>query len=313
MIGNPVPWPNGAKCACAITFDVDTDSILHLEHKERAPELVSTMSWLRYDEVAIPRILEMYRRFELKQTFFYPAWCMERYPNLVEMILKDGHEIAAHGYLHEHPNELSPEEELYWLDRQIEVIKKYTGQAPRGWRAPLYNFSQSSADFLAGAGMIYDSSLMGDDIPYVLKTKKGNVIELPTHWAMDDWPHYTHAPDMNYMMPIKDPDDAMKVFMSEFEAAYQFGGLWVTVWHPFVSGRLARCARVAEMIEEMQLRGDVWFAPMEHIASHVKSCIDDGTWLPRVDELPYYTELIPELRTKPTFSVPSGHVPKREN
>ena len=26
MISNPVPWPNGNKVACAITFDVDTDN-----------------------------------------------------------------------------------------------------------------------------------------------------------------------------------------------------------------------------------------------------------------------------------------------
>jgi hypothetical protein len=70
MISNPVPWPDGAKCACAITFDIDTDSILHLEHRERAPTMLSTMSWLKYDEIAIPRILEVYKRAEIKQTFF---------------------------------------------------------------------------------------------------------------------------------------------------------------------------------------------------------------------------------------------------
>ena len=41
MISNPVPWPNGAKVACAITFDIDTDSILHLEHRERAPTMLN--------------------------------------------------------------------------------------------------------------------------------------------------------------------------------------------------------------------------------------------------------------------------------
>lgn len=308
MIENPAPWPNGAKCACAITFDVDTDSILHLEHRERAPSLVSTLSWLQYDKVAIPRILEMYRRYNLKQTFFYPAWCMERYPHLVEMMLKDGHEIAAHGYLHENPNQLSPEQELYWLDRQIATIKKLTGKSPRGWRAPLYNFSQHSADYLAGAGMIYDASLMGDDVPYLLKTQRGDLIELPTHWAMDDWPHYTHLPDMHYSMPIKAPDEAMQVFMSEFRAAHALGGLWVTVWHPFVSGRLARCIRVGQMIEEILKTGDVWFATMEQIALHIKSCIDNGSWKPRVDELPYYTEMIPELdRMPPQPGSGTGH------
>ena len=137
MIKNPVPWPNGAKVACAITFDIDTDSILHLEHRENAPTKMSTMSWLKYDEIAIPRILEMYKRCEIQQTFFYPAWCMEKYPHLVEMILEGGHEIAAHGYLHENPNNLSAEDELYWFERQIAVIKKMTGEKPRGWRAPL--------------------------------------------------------------------------------------------------------------------------------------------------------------------------------
>ena len=34
MIKNPVPWPNGARCAVAITFDIDTDSILHLEYPD---------------------------------------------------------------------------------------------------------------------------------------------------------------------------------------------------------------------------------------------------------------------------------------
>ncbi|MBY0558780.1 polysaccharide deacetylase [Hyphomicrobium sp.] len=299
MIQNPVPWPNGARCACAITFDIDTDCILHLEHKERAPQLVSTMSWLKYDEVAIPRILEMYRRFNIRQTFFYPAWCIERYPRLVEMILKDGHEIAAHGYLHENPNQLPPEEELFWLEKQIDIIKRTTGQAPRGWRAPLYNFSQCSAEYLARNGLIYDSSLMGDDIPYILRTVSGDVVELPTHWAMDDWPHYTHLPDMHYSMPIKAPDEAMNVFMSEFDAMWTHGGLWVTVWHPFVSGRLARCVRVSQMIEEMLDRGNVWFAPLEEIARHVKACIADGRWKPRVDSLPYYDAVIPELSIEP--------------
>ena len=212
------------------------------------------------------------------------------------MILKDGHEIAAHGYIHEDPNKLPREEEHYWLKRQIDVIEKMTGQRPRGWRGPLYNASKYSPDLLVEEGFIYDATLMGDDVPYILKTAQGSVIELPSHWAMDDWPHYTHSFDFNYKMTIKSPDEAMNVFMSEFEAMYDFGGLWVTVWHPFVSGRLARCRRVQQMIEYMQSKGGVWFTTMEEIALHVQACIDDGSWTPRVDQLPYYDGLVPELQ-----------------
>ena len=85
--------------------------------------------------------------------------------------------------------------------------------------------------------MLYDASLMGDDVPCVLTTPKGEVICLPSHWGMDDWPHYMHSLDFHYTMTIKSPDEAMRVFDSEFEAMYENGGMLITVWHPFVSGQ----------------------------------------------------------------------------
>lgn len=295
MIQNPVPWPNGKKCAVAITFDMDTDSILHLAHPDAADTKVATFSWLQYDQVAIPRILDLYREYEIKQTFFVPAWCIERYPKTVELILKDGHEIAHHGYLHEHPNEQTREDEHYWLQKGIEVIESFTGKRPRGWRAPSYRFSKHSADLLAEEGFLYDSSLMGDDVPYILSTRSGDVIELPTDWSMDDWPHYTHNSDLNKVMPISSPQRAMEVFLAQFDAAWEYGGLWISVWHPFVSGRLARWAKMPQMLDYMLEKGDVWFATLEEIALHVKKCIDNGTYKPRVDQLPYYDGRIPEL------------------
>ncbi len=32
MTEHPVPWPDGARCAAAITFDMDADRLLQLEH-----------------------------------------------------------------------------------------------------------------------------------------------------------------------------------------------------------------------------------------------------------------------------------------
>ena len=291
MISNPVPWPDGAKCAVAITLDMDADSILHLEHPKDSIHRVSAMSMLRYGpEVAIPRILETYKRFDIKQTFFVPAWCIEQYPKAVEAMVAGGHEVAHHGYIHENPNEGNRDEQAYWLRRSIEVIERHTGQRPRGWRAPLYNFSNHSPGLLVDEGFVYDASLMGDDVPYILRTEKGDLVELPSHWGMDDWPPYVHSMDLNYMMPIMAPDRAMEGFMAEFEAMWEHGGLWVAVWHPFVSGRLARWARVETMIEAMLKKGGVWFATMEEIADHVRKCTADGSYKPRIDDFPYYSE-----------------------
>ena len=32
MIRTPPPWPSNCKCAVSITFDIDADSLIHLEH-----------------------------------------------------------------------------------------------------------------------------------------------------------------------------------------------------------------------------------------------------------------------------------------
>lgn len=290
MILNPIPWPNGAKCAACVTFDMDADSLIHIAHPTDAHSRVSAISMLQYGpKVAVPRIVESYRRLGIRQTFFIPAWCIETYPQAVEAVLNGGHEIAHHGFLHEHPREMSDQDEAHWLDRGIEVILRATGQRPRGWRAPLYNFSHRSADLLAERGFVYDASLMGDDQPYLLDCARGRLVELPSHWGLDDWPQYVQSMDLDYMMPIRAPEQGLMPFAQEFEAAYAHGGLWIPVVHPFATGRLARWHHWHRFLESLVARGDVWFAAMEDIAAHVQRVVADGQWQPRIDQLPYYT------------------------
>ena len=293
MIANPVRWPNGAKCACCLTFDMDADSLIHVEHPGDGNSRVSGISMLRYGPtVAVPRIVETYRRLGIRQTFFVPAWCIEQYPTAIEAMLAGGHEIGHHSYIHENPLDQTQEEEAYWLDLGIDIIRKATGKAPRGWRAPLYNFSHRSLDLLLARGFAYDASLMGDDVPYVIKSRanSGELIELPTHWGLDDWPQYVQSFDLNYFMPIRSPSNGFAAFLEEFHAAYTYGGLWIPTLHPFATGRLARWHVFAGFLERIVAQGDVWFAPMEEIAAHVRHEIDEGRYLPRIELLPQYPE-----------------------
>ncbi len=286
-----VPWPNGARCAVAFTFDMDADSILHLSNPEDSYRLIATTSELKYGPlVGVPRILDFFQRYNLKQTFYIPAWCIEQYPNTVDAIVKAGHEVGHHGYLHEHPNERPVEEERYWLQRSIEVIERHTGQRPRGYRAPLYKFSEHTLDLLLEEGFTYDASLMGDDNPYVIKSGKGSLVELPSHWGLDDWPPYVHMSDIDFHMPVSAPSEAIKSFRDEFDTAWEEGGLWVAVWHPFVTGRRSRLRAVEHLLQHMLDKGDVWVASMEEIAAHVSQVIDSGDYAPRTDTLPYYSE-----------------------
>ena len=47
MIRRPVPWPNGAKVAVAITFDMDADSLVPLAHPSDSIPRISTISMLK--------------------------------------------------------------------------------------------------------------------------------------------------------------------------------------------------------------------------------------------------------------------------
>ncbi|HEX9768058.1 MAG TPA: hypothetical protein VGA50_02695, partial [Kiloniellales bacterium] len=114
----------------------------------------------------------------------------------------------------------------------------------------------------------------------------------PAHWGVDDWPQFVQSMDLDYMMPIKSASAGIDVFKQEFDAMWEHGGLFVGVWHPFCTGRLARWLEVVKLIEYMLKKGKVWFAPMEKIAAHVKACIDNGSYTPRIDHLPYYAERV---------------------
>ena len=80
-------------------------------------------------------------------------------------------------------------------------------------------------------------------------------VEFPVDWTLDDFPHYAHSRDFRFMMPISSPQKAMEVCRAEFDAAWEFGALWITVWHPFLSGRLARFKAVLELLDHMRSKG----------------------------------------------------------
>lgn len=70
-------------------------------------------------KVAIPRILDMLDRQEIKVTFFLPGWTVDNHTESVEEIISRGHEIAAHGYQHEKMTEISAEAEAEVFERMM--------------------------------------------------------------------------------------------------------------------------------------------------------------------------------------------------
>ena len=290
MIQNPIPWPNGARCACAITFDMDADSLIQVARPQDGYDRLYPISMGRYGPtVAIPRILETYRKLGLKQSFFIPGWCMERYPDAVEAILQGGHEIGHHGWIHEDPVTTRGADQAEAFERAMEAHQRIVGRKPAGYRAPVYNVTQQVIDLMIAHGMQYDSSMMADDIPYLLETSEGALWEMPVHWGTDDWPPFAHYDEIGYMMPVASPSRGLSGFWEEFEAQYEAGGFWMLIVHPFLTGRLARWREVERRLRHILENFNVWFAPLEEIADYMTRVTRAKAYFPRVEQLPYYT------------------------
>ena len=292
MIRNPIPWPNGAKCAVSITFDMDADSLIHVAKPNDSFDRLYPISMGRYGpHVAIPRILDTYKRFGLKQSFFVPGWCLENYPDVIELILKDGHEIGHHGYIHEDPIKTCGQQRE-WFERTLDSHRRICGVLPRGYRAPVYNITNEVVDLMIEHGMRYDSSMMADDIPYALKTAKGSLYEMPVHWGTDDWPPFAHYDEIGYMMPVKSPSEGLSGFWEEFEAQYEAGGFFMMILHPFLTGRLARWKQVEIWIAKTMKDRNVWFASLDEISDHMDELIKNDIWQPSIEKLPYYLNTV---------------------
>ena len=292
MIRNPIPWPNNAKCAVSISFDMDADSLIHISKPNDSFRRLYPISMGKYGpNVAIPRILDTYQKFGLKQSFFIPGWCIKEYQSQIELILKDGHEIGHHGYLHEDPTKTYGNQKE-WFEKTLEIHKEICGKYPIGYRAPVYNITDEVVDLMIENKFKYDSSMMADDIPYELQTPKGNLYEIPVHWGTDDWPPFAHYEEIGYMMPVQAPSKGLFGFWEEFEAQYEAGGFFMLIIHPFLTGRLARWKQVEKWIEKTLSTKNVWFAKLEDIVQHLEDLKNKKIWSPSVEKLPYYTKKI---------------------
>ena len=72
---------------------------------------------------------------------------------------------------------------------------------------------------------------------------------------------------------MPNPDLIEQVFQSEFDVAYEEGGLFILTMHPHITGHRSRVAGLEKLIVHMKAKGNVWFATNEQIAKYVRSAV----------------------------------------
>lgn len=254
-------WPDDARCAVALTFDNFGESydLLRYGHAGGA-----NADGAYAPRRGVERVLQVLDYHQIPATFFLEGWNVGKYGSLAREIAAQGHEVAAHGWMHERWSELEPERERYLIDRTTATIGDVLGEAPRGWRAPAGLTTTSTLRLLHNAGYRYDSSFGDEDVPYWLGIGGGRseeIVQLPWTWQLDDAPFYSHPGT------IRRPSDVTAMWIDEFDAAYQMTGYFILVCHPRYSGRPSRILALENLIEHIKAHDGVWFARCEQIAA----------------------------------------------
>ena len=262
----PRAWPNGAKVAVALSFDVDNATV-PLSRGQLGSEDLSRGMYGAID--GVPRILRVLDRQNVPGSFFIPAVSILLNPEMVPSILSyKRHEIGVHGWVHEHLGTLNDEaEEQRLLNQSIEALTKAVGKRPVGYRAPSWAMSRFTMSQVKAAGFLYDSSLMASDDAYevTIDGQPSGVIELPIERILDDAPYYGAA---NGSLPS--PELVDQIYRAEFDVAYQEGGLYVLTMHPHYTGHRPRALWLEKLITYMKSKPGVWFATHEQVADYLK-------------------------------------------
>ena len=271
-------WPSGVKCAVCLSFDFDAESLslgaierMRYEGDQRRyAQTLTPISRGQYGaKVGMPRIFKFLEKDDIPATFFVPGFTANLYPDIIKEITERGHELANHGYYHENPTEFigDPEKERDILRRGNDTLEKLSGSRPVGYRSPGWDLNPYTPELLLEEGMRYDSSLMDQEVPYVLSTKdKNKLIELPIDWLLDDYVHFQFsAPSIQ---GLSAPSKVLEIWMGEFDGYFEDGGCLTLTMHPQVIGRSHRMKMLTDLIKHIKRRKGVWFATCSEVADY---------------------------------------------
>ena len=231
-------------------------------------------------QVGSPRLLNLFRRYDVPTTWFIPGHSLETFPEQMRAVAEAGHEIGAHGYCHENPVAMSQRQERDVLEKSIEVIEAMCGRRPRGYVAPWWEMSEHTAALLLELGFSYDHSQNYDDfVPFYARVgdrwtnidfaeraaswmtpmqhgREVDLVEFCGNWYVDDLPPMMFNKHAANSHGFVSPQHVERLWRDQFDWVYReldYAVFPVTL-HPDVSGR----PQVLLMLERL----------LEHWAGH---------------------------------------------
>ncbi len=275
------------------SFGVDVDAVagwLGSYGGEDSPDDISRGMFA--GEIGSLRLLKLFDRFGIKTTWFVPGHSIETFPGQMKAVADAGHEIGIHGYSHENPIEMTPEQEEAVLDKCISLVTDMAGRRPTGYVAPWWEFSPVTNELLLKKGIKYDHSLMHRDYePYYVRVgdswtkinyakqpdewmkplvrgQETSLIEIPASWYLDDLPPMMFIKKAPNSHGFVNPHDIETLWREQFDwvyREYEYAVFPISI-HPDVSGRPQVLMMLERLYAYIMRHPGVKFLTMDEIA-----------------------------------------------
>jgi allantoinase len=251
----PVVWPNDAKIAVLVTVPIEFFPLNQQGKPFKAPGgMVTAYPDFRHytsrdygNRVAVFRFFKVFEALGIKANFAVNLAVAERYPVLIEEIVRRGHEIVAHGVDMDtlHYGGMDEATERAQIEESVTKLRQISGQSVVGWMSPAVSESFFTPDLLTQYGIEYVCDWANDDMPYTLQTQNGALVALPVSQEINDRQiiiNYHHD-EHSFVQQLKDQFDWL------YQEAQQYGGrVFSLTIHPYIMGLPYRIQALREAL-----------------------------------------------------------------
>lgn len=210
------------------------------------------------------RLLELFRRFDVKVCLLAVAKAAERNPRLTRAFVAAGHEIVSHHYRWLDYQVMPEAEEREHIRLAFETIERVAGVAPVGWMTG--RPSANTRRLLVETGkLLYDRDSLADEVPYWLDVAGRKHLVIPYSFETND-----NRFDQN--RGFSTGDDFARYMIDCFETLYAEGAdrpkMMSLALHDRLIGRPGRVTGLVKFLDHVKSRDKVWVATGRDIAEH---------------------------------------------
>jgi peptidoglycan/xylan/chitin deacetylase (PgdA/CDA1 family) len=149
------------------------------------------------------------------------------------------------------------DDEKKLIDTTLDILRKASGQAVRGWLSPAKSESAATLDLLGAAGLDYVCDWVNDDMPYAMLTASGPIHAMPHPIDIDDHTILVqnHHTEDDFRDQLCDQFDLLYK-----ESATAGGRIMAISLHPWVIGQPYRMRALEEALAHIMRQPGVWAA-----------------------------------------------------